>query len=163
MLYRLVGAVVNLLQAKSRFERSWHISTQKSNANLNYFTSKVEVLTVRAIRVCFTWIAKCALHPQPPTTYSHSKLPALDPRNRHFDELLVIGSLCLRKDFWDRHGANIATRWNEMYVEGVSTSENTILETDYCFFIRNGFGWCWYKGSVSFFFGRVIIAFSHIN
>ena len=29
MLYRLVGAVVNLLQANSRFERSWHISTQK--------------------------------------------------------------------------------------------------------------------------------------
>ena len=133
MLYRLVGAVVNLLQANSRFERSWHISTQKSNANLNYFTSKVEVLTVRAIRVCFTWIAKCALHPQPPTTYSHSKLPALDPRNRNIDELLVIGSLCLRKDFWDRHGANIATRWNEMYVKGVSTTENTILETGYCF------------------------------
>ena len=85
---------------------------------------KLKFSLYRAIRVCFTWIAKCVLHPQPPTTYSHSKLPALDPRNRHIDELPVIGSLCLRKDFWDRHGANIATRWNEMYV---------ILETDYCF------------------------------
>ena len=101
---------------------------------------KLKFSLYRAIRVCFTWIAKCALHPQPPTTYSHSKLPALDPRNRHIDELLVIGSLCLRKDFWDRHGANIATRWNEMYVKGVSTSENTILETDYCFFYQK---WIW--------------------
>ena len=25
------------------------------------------------------------------------------------DELPVIGSLCSRKDFWDRHGANIAS------------------------------------------------------
>ena len=25
------------------------------------------------------------------------------------NELPVIGSLCLRTDFWDRHGANIAT------------------------------------------------------
>ena len=27
------------------------------------------------------------------------------------NELPVIESLCLRKDFWDRHGTNIATRW----------------------------------------------------
>ena len=33
------------------------------------------------------------------------------------NELPVIGSLCLRKDFWDRHGANIATRKKGMYSE----------------------------------------------
>ena len=27
------------------------------------------------------------------------------------NELPVVESLCLRKDFWDRHGTNIATRW----------------------------------------------------
>ena len=32
-------------------------------------------------------------------------------------QLPVIGSLCLRKDFWDRHGANIATRQKEIYGE----------------------------------------------
>ena len=31
------------------------------------------------------------------------------------NELPVIGSLCLRTDFWDRHGANIATHKKEMY------------------------------------------------
>ena len=31
------------------------------------------------------------------------------------NELPVIGSLRLYKDFWDRHGANIATRYKEMY------------------------------------------------
>ena len=31
-------------------------------------------------------------------------------RRRLTNELPVIESLCLRKDFWDRHGANIATR-----------------------------------------------------
>ena len=33
------------------------------------------------------------------------------------NELPVIGSLCLRKDFWDRHGTNIATRQKEIYGE----------------------------------------------
>ena len=33
------------------------------------------------------------------------------------NELPVIGSLCLRKDFWDRHGANIATHKKGMYSE----------------------------------------------
>ena len=33
------------------------------------------------------------------------------------NELPVIGSLCLRTDLWDRHGANIATHWKEMYGE----------------------------------------------
>ena len=35
ILYLLVGAVVNLPQANSRFQRSWHVSTQKSNTNLD--------------------------------------------------------------------------------------------------------------------------------
>ena len=30
------------------------------------------------------------------------------------EELPSIGSLCLRKDFWDRHKANIATRWKDV-------------------------------------------------
>lgn len=38
MLYCLVRARVNLIQANSRFVRSWRVLTQKSNANLNYFT-----------------------------------------------------------------------------------------------------------------------------
>lgn len=38
MLYCLVRAGVNLIQANSRFVRSWRVLTQKSNANLNYFT-----------------------------------------------------------------------------------------------------------------------------
>ena len=33
------------------------------------------------------------------------------------NELSVIGSLRLREDFWDRHGANIATRKKGMYGE----------------------------------------------
>ena len=33
------------------------------------------------------------------------------------NELPVIGSFYLRKDFWDRHGANIATRKKGMYSE----------------------------------------------
>ena len=41
------------------------------------------------------------------------------------NELPVMGSLCFRKDFWDRHGANIAT---------VSRFKKTIMERDHCFF-----------------------------
>ena len=41
------------------------------------------------------------------------------------NELPVIGSLCFRKDFWDRHGANIAT---------ISRSKKTIMERDHRFF-----------------------------
>ena len=36
-----------------------------------------------------------------------------------------MGSLCFRKDFWDRHGANIAT---------VSRFKKTIMERDHRFF-----------------------------
>ena len=32
-------------------------------------------------------------------------------------DLSVIGSLRLRTDFWDRHGANIATRWRGTHGE----------------------------------------------
>lgn len=34
------------------------------------------------------------------------------------NELPSTGSLRLRKDLWDRHVANIAARWKEMYGEG---------------------------------------------
>ena len=33
------------------------------------------------------------------------------------NELPVTGSLCLRTDFWDHHGAKIATHYKEMYGE----------------------------------------------
>ena len=35
------------------------------------------------------------------------------------NELPVIGYPCLRKELWDRQGANIASRWNEMYGENL--------------------------------------------
>ena len=35
------------------------------------------------------------------------------------NELPVIGYPCLRKQLWDRQGANIASRWKEMYGEKV--------------------------------------------
>ena len=31
------------------------------------------------------------------------------------NELPVIGYPCFREELWDRHGANIASRWKEMY------------------------------------------------
>ena len=31
------------------------------------------------------------------------------------NELPVIGYQCLRKELWDRQGANIASRWKELY------------------------------------------------
>ena len=33
------------------------------------------------------------------------------------NEFPVVSSLCLCKYFWDYHGANIATRWKEMFDE----------------------------------------------
>ena len=70
------------------------------------------------------------------------------------NDLQVIGSLYLRKDFWDRHGANTGTRWKEMY------GERLFWRPKYWFwreiidfsplFIRKGFGHFWYKGNVSF-------------
>ena len=49
------------------------------------------------------------------------------------NELPVIGSS--RKDFWDRHGANIATRQKDMYDETLfRRPKKTILERDQRFF-----------------------------
>ena len=135
--------------SKFRFQRSWHVSTQKSNTNLDYFTFnqsiKLKFSLYRAIWVCFTWIAHCTPHPLSYTPVKES------------EELPSIGSLCLRKDFWDRYGANTATRW-KVRRESVPTSKEKILERDYSsscrFFISNGFGWCWYKESVSFCFNN---------
>ena len=47
----------------------------------------------------------------------------------------MIESLCLRKDFWDRHGANIATRLGERYGERLSLRQKKrILERENRFF-----------------------------
>ena len=43
------------------------------------------------------------------------------------NESPLIGSLCLRKDFWDRHEANIATRM----AKGCFDVGKKILERDY--------------------------------
>ena len=52
------------------------------------------------------------------------------------NELPVIGYPRLRKELWDRPGANIASRWKEMYSEKLfkSTHKKTILERDQRFF-----------------------------
>ena len=119
MFYRLVGAVMNLLQANSRFERSWHVSTQKSNTNLDYFTFnqsiKLKFSLYRAIWVCFTWIAHCTPPPPPPptTTYSHPSPPKLHPRKRVW-RVASNRILVFAQRFWDRHKANIATRWKDV-------------------------------------------------
>ena len=157
MFYRLVGAVMNLLQANSRFERSWHVSTQKSNTNLDYFafnqSIKLKFSLYRAIWVCFTWIAHCTPpppHPLPPILTPH---PLSYTPGKECEELPVIGSLCLRKD------SGIATRQTlqlagKMYVKGWFDVQNNNFEERLLLFIRNGFGWCWYKGSVSFCFNN---------
>ena len=46
------------------------------------------------------------------TAWSHTHYSVMN-------ELPVIGSLCLRKDLWDCHGANIATRNKGMYGKGL--------------------------------------------
>ena len=50
------------------------------------------------------------------------------------NELPVIGSLCLRKDFWDRHGTNIATRQKEIYGERLFRRPKKKMERDKRFF-----------------------------
>ena len=61
----------------------------------------------------------------------HSWLGKLSLMN----ELPVIGSMCLRKDLWDRHEANIATRQKEMWGERLfRRQKKTILVRDHCFF-----------------------------
>ena len=61
------------------------------------------------------------------------------------NELPVIGSLCFRKDFWERHGENIATRQKEMYGERLfrGPNKNNYEERSSLFrrcFIRIGLG-----------------------
>ena len=52
------------------------------------------------------------------------------------NELPVIGSLRLRTDFWDRHGANIVTRYEGTYGERLfGRPKKAILARDYEFFI----------------------------
>ena len=103
--------------SKSRFERSWHVSTQKSNTNLDYFTFnqsiKLKFSLYRAIWVCFTWIAHCTPHPLPTTTYSHPSPPKLHPRKRVW-RVASNRILVFAQRFWDRHKANIATRWKDV-------------------------------------------------
>ena len=51
------------------------------------------------------------------------------------NELPVIGSLRLRTDFWDRHGANIETRFKGTYGERLfGRPKKAILARDYDFF-----------------------------
>ena len=54
---------------------------------------------------------------------------------KQMNELLVIGSSCLRADFWDLHGANIATNQKEMCGERLfrRSTEKKILGRDYSF------------------------------
>ena len=64
----------------------------------------------------------------------------------HNEELPVIGSCVMRKGFWDRQGANIASRWKKMYsVSYFNVHKNDFGGTSALFrhyFIRNGFGQC---------------------
>ena len=50
-------------------------------------------------------------YPLPPILTPH---PLSYTPGKESEELPVIGSLCLRKDFWDRHEANSATRWKDV-------------------------------------------------
>ena len=55
-----------------------------------------------------------------------------DNAQGHIGHLLsVIGSLCLRRNFWDRHGANCNSLERNTKRKVVSTSKKTILEKDY--------------------------------
>ena len=136
ILYRLVGAVVNLPQANSRFQRSWHVSTQKSNTNLDYFTFnqsiKLKFSLYRAIWVCFTWIAHCTPHPLPTTTYSHPSPPKLHPRKREWrvssNRILVFTQRFLGSSRGKHCNSLERFMWKV-----VLTSKKTILERNYCF------------------------------
>ena len=61
------------------------------------------------------------------------------------NELPVIGSLCFRKDSWERHEVNIATRQKGMYGERLfrSPKKKTIMKRDYRFFsaVLSELGW----------------------
>jgi len=62
------------------------------------------------------------------------------------NELPVIGYPCLREELWDRQGANIASRWKEIYGEKLFRGTRKRFLRDQCFFavvfIANGFGQC---------------------
>lgn len=46
-------------------------------------------------------------------------------------ELPLIGYLCLRKDLWDRVGANVSSRWKQIYCEKLFRgTKKTILGRD---------------------------------
>ena len=59
----------------------------------------------------------------------------------------VIGDLVMRTGFWDRQGANIATRYKEMYGVELFLREKQCLWTQnaaFCRdFMRNGGDQCW--------------------
>ena len=51
------------------------------------------------------------------------------------NELPVIGSSCLRRDFWVPHWKHITARWKEMYGERLfRRPKKTILQREYHFF-----------------------------
>ena len=51
------------------------------------------------------------------------------------NDLPVIGYRAMRKELWGRQGANIASRWKEMYGEKLFSRPKTgILERDQYFF-----------------------------
>jgi len=70
------------------------------------------------------------------------------------NELPVIGYACLRKELWDRRGANIASRWKEMYGEKCfDAKKHGFGERSTLFrrcFIAHGFWQCLYMENVSF-------------
>ena len=76
MFYRLVRTVAKLVHANSPLLRSTHVSTQKGNANLYYFTFNQSIkLNFLLNRDCFAWIANCTprLLPQHHVTLGLSK------------------------------------------------------------------------------------------
>ena len=50
-------------------------------------------------------------------------------------ELPLIGYLCLRKELWDRVGANVSSRWKQMYCEKLfrGTKKNLFLREIHAF------------------------------
>ena len=52
-------------------------------------------------------------------------------------ELPLIGNLCQRRELWDRVGANVSSRWKQIYCEKLfrGTKKKTILEGDSRLFV----------------------------
>ena len=142
--------------SKFRFQRSWHVSTQKSNTNLDYFTFnqsiKLKFSLYRAIWVCFTWIAHCTPHPLPTITYSHPSPPKLHPRKREwrvaFNRILGFAQRFLGSSQGKHCNSLERCLWKVVLTSKNNFGERLLL------FISNGFGWCWYKESVSFCFNN---------